>query len=121
MKFKENRSFVYLPEYDYEVEIVFTTDIIQSRNKDTEAIGSTFNPKREVGALHSTAEGFKFSKLYFNYKPSPGIVAHECWHCVYNLFDLIGAEFENECVAYLLGYLVDSVFNFSVKLDKKRK
>jgi hypothetical protein len=121
MKLKEDRSFIHLPEYQYSIEIIFTNDIIASRNKDSEFIGSVFYSARPPAALHSTADGQLFSKLYFNYGPGPGIVAHECWHCIYNLFGILGADFENELTAYLLAYLVESVYQFDMRLHQRKK
>lgn len=38
-------------------------------------------------------------------------IAHESWHAVNQMFDFVGAELENEMVAYHLGYIARSAYD----------
>lgn len=59
-------------------------------------------------AIHIDNEGFSF--LFLPYKCSPGVVAHESWHVIRRMAEWVGAELDNEMIAYHLGYLTDEVW-----------
>jgi hypothetical protein len=45
-----------------------------------------------------------------------GTIAHESWHAILNMLVRVGADLDNEVVAYHLGYLVDEI----VKLKRSK-
>jgi hypothetical protein len=116
MKLKESVKKVSFPIYYYTIFIVKTNDIVGSRIKRDNVLGS-FKVKREdkyVGGMHSSKDGEPNSYLFINAPDANGIV-HECYHAVSRMFCYIGAEFEEEVFAYTLGYLVEKVTDFIKK------
>ena len=127
------RSFKKTKHGDYEIKVRFpvfsgyTMFIIFSENLCASRMGRYGSAgaagDSDTGAFVALcSEGCHiFLKPY----TSAGVVAHEAWHAVRAL--LVWAEardFDNEVVAYHLGYLVNQITNFQnvVKsLSKKRR
>lgn len=94
----------------YDVFIVFTESIAQSRTKRYGSAGGSDGAK----ALHVSAEGGR-SHLFFKIGNAPsGVIAHECWHAIRRMMvEWAGVEdLDNETVAYHLGWLVGKVVDF---------
>jgi len=94
---------------DYDVKIVFCLDLGEARKARYGTTGSSDNAR----GLHTKAVG-GISHLFFKLGDCPtGVVAHECWHAIHAMFEWAGVrDFENELVAYHLGYLVQKVADF---------
>lgn len=104
--FKERVALIKLPTYYYRVHVVVTTDVILSRNRRWKTIGSK-DFGGSAGAMHVSNSDMGTSWIFLKDPSGPGTIAHECWHCIYQIMRYIGADIENEVVAYNLGYLVD--------------
>ncbi len=59
--------------------------------------------------------------LLLNFDAGAGTVAHEAWHVVHHMMTRVGAELDNEVVAYHLAYLVRSITGFQIDTRKKLK
>lgn len=87
---------------NYTIEVVVSTDIQKSVMKRGIGVHQHFE------AMHCGADNL-FSFIFLPEKARAGIVAHEVFHCVWHVFRSIGADLENEIVAYMLSYLVDEI------------
>jgi len=98
------RTFV-IPLFDYSVTVVVTNDIQASVDKHL--------PGVEVdGMTHACHCGVTNNMQSFIFLPttaSAGTIAHESFHCVWQLVQQIGAEPDNEVIAYTLSYLVNRI------------
>jgi hypothetical protein len=92
---------------NYRVRLVISDDLVKSGkarlNSAPDAGGDGF-------VFNVTGEGRSY--LFLTSNSVEGTVAHECWHVVRRMFDWIGADLDNELVAYHLGYMVDKVYEF---------
>jgi hypothetical protein len=92
---------------DLAVNLVLTTDVEKSTLK--------IDPKYDggaTGALWIFNPTTQDAHIILPFRPDMGMIAHECWHCVRRLLRYIGAELDNEVVAYHLGYAVNVVYEF---------
>jgi hypothetical protein len=96
----------------YFVHIIFTENIARSRKGRYGDEGSA----EGAAALSSTAVG-GHGHLFFQPSNTEGIIAHESWHAIYHMFEWLGAELDNEMVAYHLAYLVDRIISFKAHID----
>jgi hypothetical protein len=92
---------------DYEVHIEVTNDMSASvlkykYTKNVDVKNTT------ACAVHVDGEALSFIFLPFN--ASPGTIAHESWHVIRRMVSYIGAELDNEMVAYHLGYITNEVW-----------
>ena len=71
------------------------------------SLGFHEHSNRSPEATHFT-NGYE-SIIAFSPFPSPGTIAHECWHAVRTMLLNADAELDNETVAYHLGHLVDKI------------
>jgi len=55
--------------------------------------------------------------LVFSLDPEPGHIAHESFHAVWNMLKGVGAELDDETVAYHLDHLVSHIHKF-IKKEK---
>lgn len=106
MKFRKEE--IPNPIFHYDVIVVIADDFEEAAKKLKLAIMpvETFTQNE---ALHFAVTNEPKSFLFFHPKADHGTIAHEVWHAVRRLHEYIGAEFENEVVAYLLGYYVRHV------------
>lgn len=107
---------VELPVWHWTVQIVFTDNVIAYG----EHRGWKAEKEQTVNAITLFFDDSLTSVLVFGNNPSPGTIAHEVWHAVRRMLTHMGAELDNEVVAYHLGYLVEEVYK-AKKLRKKRK
>jgi hypothetical protein len=101
---------------DFKVYVVFTKDLAASRIKRYETAG--------VAADSSTAALFTkgaggYGHLFFKPDACAEIIAHECCHAVWYLFEWAGvAKWDNETLAYHIGHLVGRVSEFQAEVLK---
>lgn len=107
---KERVTKIVFPVFSgYEVYVCISDDIVASRQKRDGYFGEKFTGGDALG-LHSYPLGSTgISWLFFPIIVRPGTVAHESWHCIFRMMSWVGADIENEVVAYHLGYLVEKV------------
>ena len=92
----------------YRVYIVMTDDLQKSYD------GRIFE-ERDLSNSDALSVGLREhanSVIFLKRGCSAGDVAHESWHTVRRILLLIGAELEDEIVAYLLDYLVNEITKF---------
>lgn len=115
-KFRERTKQLDINPFNYTVIIVLTNDIQKSGAKR----GVKLNP--HVGAYHSAAaDGALASQIVLPFNTDWAIVAHEAFHCVWNIMHCIGAQLEDEVMAYTLSYLLAEIGGFMKTRQKRRK
>lgn len=107
---KEKEFCVKFPIFNYLVFVIYSNDVKKSRISRNERLGVDDPPLNEhVRALHSYDHLHPNGFIFVNYNVSPGVLAHECFHALWRMFEWIGAKHDNETFAYHLGYLIDYV------------
>lgn len=106
---------VVFPVYgNYQVRVVFTSDIVRAMLKwaETRACAENVESSDLAHAIH--VEDRPKSYIFLPRDADAGCIVHECWHVIRRmLVDWCGAELENEIVAYHLGYLTKKVVDFA--------
>lgn len=112
---REHCHKLLVEPFNYQVNIVLTDDVIESRVKRNRALGTTATREDLTGtiALHSASKTAGVSYIFLPFKADIGYITHECSHCVWRIMEFIGAEHENEVMAYMLAYLVRKAVSFS--------
>lgn len=105
----ERKKMVAIPAFDYKIHIIFTDDVIASRKKIGRLIGDTFSGAAEAYHVYTDAPE---SWLIFPHEVTPGTISHEAYHCIRRVMEWIGADSENEVMAYHLEWLVNEVWWF---------
>ena len=104
---------------DFKIYIVFTEDLAKSRIRRYETAGLAADSS--TAALFTRGAG-GYGLLFFKPDASAEVIAHECCHAVWYMFDWAGVKkWDNETLAYHLGYLVGLVSLFQAKVLKGRK
>ena len=98
---------------NYFVHVIFTDHIGRSRKGRYGSEGAA----EGAAALSSVAVNGHGHLFYNTEKLSEGIIAHEAWHAVFRMFEWVGAELDNEMVAYHLSYLVDRIASFRSHIE----
>lgn len=112
-----------IPQYStcngtgYEIKIVVTKDPGEFVTAKFSHLGITGDGE---GASHVYASTFE-SWIILPEDASISTVVHECWHCVYRIMKKIGAEIENEVVAYTLGWLTEEATEFLYSTEAYQK
>lgn len=109
----EHKAKIRFPVFaNYIVYVVVTEDIKASSDKVYKI--EPVDDEKATAAMHAApADGTPEAYLFFHpERLHYGTIAHESWHCVRRLLMLMGAELENEVVAYHLGYLVTELHKF---------
>jgi hypothetical protein len=116
-RFRERHMLIALDAWNYAVNVVLTTDIEKSRQKINKAMYD-IEVDETIDGLCVPSKSASWILLGFD--ASAGVVAHECWHAVWNLSQWAGVELENETIAYHLGYLVQRTTDF-LKRERSRR
>lgn len=122
-KNREVKTFVPFPLYNYRIYIIFTDSL--------EATAENLVVKGHLTKNHGiddTTDGFhvrmpnqSFSYIVLPFTAGINEIAHECYHCIVNMFRWINAAHEEELFAYHLGYLVKLVVEDQKKALTKRE
>jgi hypothetical protein len=110
---------IALAAWHYDVNVILTTDIEKSRQKINEKIDDIGISETTNGMCVSRRD-LSVSWLLLGFDATAEVVAHECWHAIWELSQWAGAELENETVAYHLGYLVQRTTDF-LKRERSRR
>lgn len=105
-----------IPNLGYRVYIVITWDFKMAVKKIFQDNSwETIKPNARALACH------RDNRTYVFFKPDADAaeIAHEMWHAVRRMLDYIGADLENEVVAYNLEYLVAQGVSVLKKWAKK--
>jgi hypothetical protein len=115
------REIKILPSHSM-LRVVYSKD----RNNIYKYLKNTYNIDQDskydnYDGLSTTIESDKeYHHYIFLFEDSPGIIAHEIIHLMYNLSDTAGLEFNKdsqEWQAYLMGYLVKNMLDFKNYTD----
>lgn len=114
-KLKERSTELIVEPFGYTVTVIVSDDIHESARRRI----PDMEPNANWGAMTATVNSELHSLIFLPDNVASGTIAHESFHVLWHLMRHIGAEFENEVMAYTLGYIVEEVTLF-VK-GKKRK
>ena len=118
----EETLLINFPVFGYEFRVCYTDNIQKTRDKDNMILGALKSDLGEwVDGLHSNNKRYPYSYIYFTQKTSDGVIAHEVFHAIWQMFKYIGAKNENEVFAYHLSYSLDEILVFKEKIDKSLK
>src|SRR5208282_5398543 len=99
---------------DFKVHVVFTTDLAQSRIERYDSAGAAADSS--TAALFTRGAG-GYGHIFFKPAACAQVIAHECCHAIWYMFEWAGVEkWDNETLAYHLGYLVGRVTDFQTKV-----
>lgn len=114
---RERHKTIEFPVWsDYAVHVIVTRDFEKSVKKfcdDDDA-----KPSYQAITIHCGDDEDKEPKeSYIFLAPDCAVeyIAHECWHVIYRMMKYFEVEFEDEVVAYHLGYLTQQVYDFVKK------
>ena len=110
---REREKIIDLPVFRYHIRVIITDDVAKSRIARTSGLGVYEKGDSDPAACHSGVKGKNWSYLFFHFNPTVGELSHECFHCVWRMMHWIGAEMDNEVVAYHLTYLTDEIWKFA--------
>ena len=115
-KLVERRKKWNFTPFPYELVVILSSDVKASFDK-------RFTLKRSNHCSALTMCRGDRSTMFLSLTPPINTVAHEVTHVVKNLQEYIGAEHEEEFVAYYTGWLVSEIAKFALEkpLDKKKK
>lgn len=102
----EKRTTVKFDVFGYTYTIIRTDDVLGVAKKLRGDIPGAAAQFIEVD--EKPMHGY----LVFGLEPTPGIIAHESFHAVWNMLKGVGAELDDETVAYHLDYLVSAIHKF---------
>ena len=115
----EKEHWIIIPVFGYHIYVVITSDVVESRKWREDVLGK-YKLTGITTALCSTNKDEDwYSYIFFNQNASSGIIAHEVYHALCNLFRYVDAAHEEEVFAYHLTYVIEEIDKFKkVKLIK---
>lgn len=119
VRFKEHHYSIDFPVFGYRVFIIYTSSVKESREKISHKVG-VYDSSIDADGLHSFNPKVPDSFIFFSPKSTIGTIAHEVSHAIWQMFNYYGMDFENEILAYHLGYMVDKILFFKNEIDKKK-
>lgn len=106
---KVNKLEVHFDALPYHVNLMATDDIFACRNGLLHSLGPADITDKAI-AMHCSTGKDGASFVIVKYGASAGVIAHECWHAVHAMLKYVGADLDNEIVAYYLDHLVDKAY-----------
>lgn len=100
-------EFPVLGNYMIHVEVYPNLKKLFKKYKATKGLWEKEDKRGEAFTINRSESHMSF--IFLKPNVSNGTIAHESWHAIQNLFECVGAELENEMVAYHLGFLVDQI------------
>src|SRR5208337_1705817 len=99
---------------DFKVHIIFSNDLAESRIARYDTAGVAADSSTE--ALFTRGAG-GYGHLFFKHDACARVIAHECWHAIWWMMMWAGVkDWDNETMAYHLGYLVGRASEFQAKV-----
>lgn len=108
-KLKEKVLLIDFPQYAYTVKVVVTNNVYTSGVKH---LPGQPPPNELWFAFHTGVPGRSLSLIVLPLEAGVSTISHEAFHCVWEIMQHIGADHENEVMAYTLGYLVREIAAF---------
>jgi hypothetical protein len=112
---------IHLPVFTYTFHIIYTDDIDKSRKTRKSELGPSETLSEYVDGLHSYDKDEPESFIFFSPVSTVGVIAHEVFHALWQMFKYVGAKLENEIFAYHLTYILDKILDFKKAKSKKNK
>jgi len=113
----ESNTIIEFPIFDYTLEVIFTDDLNDSREKRSDKLGALPSPiGKTVDGLHCYNEQYPESVIFLLNTTTVGVIAHEIYHFIRRMFRWIDAQPEEEVIAYHLTYVLDKVIDFKNSL-----
>ncbi len=107
----ERSMHVKFPVFsNYDIEIVLATDQYKARSKYDKTYGVFDSP---FHSLHSHNRAGKALLVFCQKNLNVSTMAHESFHAVSAMMEWAGVKFDNECMAYHIGYLTQKVYDFA--------
>ena len=107
---------------NYKLHIILTDDIKEAVKEYRLKIQHHFTDiDDKFDGVHIPVQDSSLESYLFLVSTKPGVIAHEVFHAVTRILDLIGVslvEESEETYAYLLGYIVDEVHTILDKYNK---
>lgn len=114
---KPDLSKVFLfPTYGYKLRVTITENVGKTARKLYPDLPS-HQTSSVVEAIHIVKDSCSTAHIILPYEAGVNCIVHECSHFVWWLMDEIGAQLENEIVAYHLGYTVERVCEWIAKVE----
>lgn len=101
-------DFSILGHYQVHIELSSNIRAALKKYKQTENVNMD-DDDEDTDALAIHVKNVSFSYIFLPHNARPGTIAHESWHVVRRMFEHVGADLEDEMVAYHIGYLVDQI------------
>lgn len=108
-KFIEKVKKFPFPLFHYDLTVIVTSSVQNSRSKLNDVLGY-YEPDPHHGAMHCFCGGESY--LILPIAADIGTIAHEVSHFVWRVMAWIGAEHNNEVMAYMQGHYTDHVAQF---------
>jgi hypothetical protein len=105
-KLKERTKTIIINPFDFAVKVIVSNDVHASAHKRGIQTSEPWH------AMHAGVVNRLMSLIFLPLKAGPDVVAHEVFHCAWHIMKSVGAEFENEVMAYTMSYLVAEILAF---------
>jgi hypothetical protein len=116
---KEYKKIITLGPFPYEIYVILTEDINNSRSGRSHFLGDWDSTEDTIG-IHSGMEEAARSYIFLGYEPDISSVVHEAYHAVWRVMEYLGAHHENEVMAYILGHIVREIVKHVEKISAKQ-
>lgn len=116
MKFR--KMILEIPAFHWTMEVVFTNSVVEYAKREGWQGGRNEVTTRAVTLFYD--QEMK-NVIIYQCSAEAGTIAHESWHAVRRMLVHVGAELENEVVAYHLGHLVQQTTLFKNSPRRKKK
>jgi hypothetical protein len=113
---KALKSIILFPVFDYCVHVEISSNVEKAFLKydKTKDMWDDDDKLSEGWTINDPDNSTSF--IFLKPNVTEGTIAHESWHAILNMLVRVGADLDNEVVAYHLGYLVDEI----VKLKRSK-
>lgn len=113
---RERRKTIKFPVWaDYAVHIIITQNLVTSAKFHCDEDADTSYDALTVHIGDDSDNEIIESFIFLTPDCDINLVVHECWHVIFRMMAYFEAKFEDEVVAYHLGYLTQQVYNFVKK------
>jgi hypothetical protein len=102
---------------NYHVRLVFSNDLAKSAKGRLGHMPADHAADAFVYHPTDGAQSYMFLPMH----AGEGTIAHEAWHVVHKIFGYVGAEMDNENVAYHLGWLIKEIYDFKKAVKSSRR